>query len=134
MLIKLEEEVINFYNEAATKTENPEIKKTLESLSKESMEHKTLLIKTSRETVTEMTLEPVTGLNLEEKLNLLKKELREGKEDIKTKLVKVEETIKEIYLETSKKIMYISGDTSYLLERFAKQCNEKIMEIKKMGK
>ncbi len=131
-LLKLEEKVLSFYKAAADQIEHKGIKDLFLSFIDRGLKRKEILIKTRRETVTEMTLEPITSLNLNEKIVEVEKEIENKEKKPLNRAAEIENTLKKLYSDVSRKITYISADTSYLLDKFAREHGKREKMIKKI--
>ena len=115
-LIELEEKITEFYRAAAEKVIQDELRETFLSFSREDSKHKNSLSKVRRETVVEMSLEPITGLKLEERFLLINSVLKDNSLNDLKKALALEEMMQELYITASKRVIYISADMSVLMD------------------
>jgi len=129
ILTDIEERVSKLYEKMAQKIEDVKLKDLFLSFSKKSLQQTEKITETRRKTVTEMTLEPITGLKIGEKLaeidNMFKSE-----EFTFDKLVKLENVLSELYKNATKKVSHISADVSFLLDNLSKEHKKRENAIK----
>ena len=120
IITDIQEKISNFYEKAANKMEKTSLKELFLSFSKKTLHQKDMLTEKRRRTVTEMTLEPLTGLRLNEKLTQIDNIIKD-EQLVFGKIIELEEILSELYRDVSKKIAYISADVSYLLDNFSRE-------------
>ena len=131
ILTNTEEKVSKFYEKAAQKIEDVKLKDLFLSFSKKALQQKDSLTETRRRTVTEMTLETITGLKLSEKLTKIDSVI-ESEEVELSKLVELEDLLSELYKTVSKKVAHISADVSFLLDNLSREHRKRKRNIEKV--
>jgi len=107
--------------------EYPDIK-ILRELAEDSYKNAGTLEKLMRETVVEMTLEPITGVDLERVMNELKKiDDNAGLDEI----VELSDTLSELYLEVSSRIRQMSAETSMYLKKISRKRKRVVQNLEK---
>ena len=120
-LVELESKLTEFYREAAKRTHQNELRDTFSSFSEKSSTRKDALERVRRESVVEMALEPITGLELQTHSRQIDSVLRdEGMSDLQKATV-LESVVQDVYTETSTKVIYTSADASILLDRLSQE-------------
>lgn len=119
LLIKLEEEFSDRCVEKADRIEDPQMKKALRDLARVHRERVDALKKTSRETVIEMALEPMSFPSLTSRLEEMRRLLNSS--NLGRTLIDVEGMFENLYREVSSKIVRMSGDAALLLKSFSKE-------------
>ncbi len=130
ILTNMEEKISKFYEKVAQKVEDTKLKDLFFSFSKRALQEKDSLTETRRRTVTEMTLETITGLKLSEKLAKINSVI-ESEEIELSKLVELEELLSELYETVSKKVAHISADVSFLLDDLSREHGKRRRSIEK---
>jgi len=120
ILTDIQEKISKFYEKAANKMEKTSLKELFLSYSKKTSQQKDMLTEKRRRTVTEMTLEPLTGLKLNEKLTQIDNIIKD-EQLVFDKIIELEGILSELYRDVSKKIAHISADVSYLLDNFSRE-------------
>ncbi len=107
--------------------EYPDIK-ILRELAEDSNKNARTLEKLMRETVVEMTLEPITGIDLERMMNELKKmDDNAGLDEIP----KLSSTLSDFYVEISSKIRQMSAETSMYLKKVSRKRKRVVQTLEK---
>ncbi len=103
-------------------------KKTLRELSEDSRKNVESLEKLVRETVVEMTLEPITGIDLAE---LTEKfgEMNDGTEP--EKIIEACNSLSELYAEISSKVKQMSAETSMYLKKINRKRKRMIQQLER---
>jgi len=130
ILTNMEEKISKFYEKVAQKVEDTKLKDLFLSFSKRALQQKDSLTETRRRTVTEMTLETITGLKLSEKLAKINSVI-ESEEIELSKLEELEELLSEFYKTVSKKVAHISADVSFLLDNLSREHGKRKRSIEK---
>lgn len=125
ILADTQEKISKFYEKLAQKMEKANLKELFLLLSKKTSQQKEMLTETRKRTVTEMTLEPITGLKLSEKLMKINSIIKDEQLAF-DKIIELEEVLSELYSDVSKEIAYISADVSYLLGNFSREHRKRI--------
>jgi len=120
IITDVEEKVSKLYEKLAQKTCETKLKDLFLSFSKRVLQQKETLTETRRRSVTEMTLEPITGLKLREKLAEINGAIKSEGITI-GKLVELEEVLSALYKTVSKKISHISADVGFLLDNLSRE-------------
>lgn len=123
ILVSFEEELGRLYGELIESVSEGSLRDVLGTLMESHKERAEMLRKTSKETVVEMALEPITGLDLERRIEEIKSRLR--KETPLTSVQSLEEELETLYREVSSKVSRVSGDVAMLLRQFAKDSERK---------
>jgi rubrerythrin len=121
-LIELEDKIANFYKEAAERVRQDGLKELFLSFNRRNLERRDTIDRVKRETVLEMTLEPITGLRLENYIQRIDDIIRNEKAaDPIDKSLRMEEIVYRLYNEVSVKVMYMSAGTSEMLKTLSKE-------------
>lgn len=120
-ILNLENQVALFYREISQKVENKELSIFLLSLSESYLRNIELINKRRRETVVEMALEPISGLNLSSYIAKINSIINSGEIGNLDKAIQLNKILEELYVKASFKIASISPDTSELLSRLSRR-------------
>jgi phosphopantetheine adenylyltransferase len=101
------------------RTTHSDLKNILLSFIEDSLKREELLNKARRETVIEMSLEPITGIRLTEYLTKLVNLIDNNSINDLNKLIEIVDLMYELYNNISKRVIYASVETSMLLENFS---------------
>lgn len=130
ILTNMEEKISKFYEKIAQKIGDTELKDLFLSFSKKALQQKDSLTETRRRTVTEMTLETITGLKLSEKLAKIDSMIEREEVEL-SKLLELEDLLSELYKTISKRVAHISADVSFLLDNFSREHRRRKRSIEK---
>jgi len=118
-LIELESMIAKFYRASAERSEISGSKEIFLAFEKANRQRIDSLDRVRRETVVEMSLEPITGLGLGEHM-LHVKRMIEGESLADTqKALALESVMKDIYCQASRKLEYVSAEARELLNKFS---------------
>jgi len=120
-ILNIENQAAQFYREIAGRLENRELSIFLLSLSESYMRNAELIDKRRRETVVEMALEPISGLNISSYIARINSIISSGEMRDIDKAIELSRIIEELYFKASSKIASISPDTSELLSRLSRR-------------
>jgi hypothetical protein len=110
------------------KTTRSDLKNILLSFIEDSLKREELLNKARRETVIEMSLEPITGIRLTEYLTNVVNLIDNNSINDLNKLIEIVDLMYELYNNISKRVIYASVEASMLLENFS-QVNYKLIPL-----
>lgn len=130
ILTNMEEKISKFYEKIAQKIGDTELKDLFLSFSKKALQQKDSLTETRRRTVTEMTLETITGLKLSEKLAKIDSVIEREEVEL-SKLLELEDLLSGLYKTVSKRVAHISADVSFLLDNFSREHRRRKRSIEK---
>jgi len=120
ILTNIEEKVSKLYENIAQKIKDMKLKDLFLSFSEKIREQKETLTETRRRTVTEMTLEPITGLELNKQLAEIDSIIK-SEEFTFDKLLELEDILSGLFKTVAKKIAHISADVSFLLDNLSRE-------------
>jgi len=116
--IKLETEAVGFYEKAAERTEDVQMKNIIEAIIKQSKKNIKKLQRVRRENTTEMILEPIKDLTSDQ-YNQIKMTLEVWTKDkIFENAQKIEENIKCFFKDASGKVGFLV-EVEYIFEQLA---------------
>jgi rubrerythrin len=121
LIINIESQEAQFYREMAGRLENRELSIFLLSLSENCMRNAELIDKRRRETVVEMALEPISGLNIGSYMEKINSIISSGEMGDIDKAIELSRIIEDLYAKASSRIASISPDTSELLSRISRR-------------
>ena len=130
LLIESERKLGQFYEGMRAGTDQTKLKSLMSDYAKKSLGRMEKMRKTRVETVVEMTLEPITGLNLDELLEEFNSTAESRRLTDFQKAMTLERTISELYARASPKIMQISAETSELLTALSRESADRCNELK----
>jgi hypothetical protein len=81
------------------------------------------------ERVVEMTLEPITDLNLTDLIVTINRILQHGNINNLEKTIRLEKAVSELYARASPRIMQTSSDTGQLLLELSRESIERYQEL-----
>lgn len=128
-ILNLENRAAEFYKSIARKVKSKELSLFLLSLSERYLRNAELISRKRRETVIEMALEPISGLNLNSYTIQINNTISSESIDNLDKAIQLNKILEVLYSEASSKIASMSPDTSELLSRLSR---EKNVERKKL--
>lgn len=128
-LIESESKLEQLYEATAQATKHPELKSLLSNFRKSSLKRIEMMRRARVESVVEMALEPITGLNLTELLARVNTTVQNGHVANIEKLMTLERTISDLYARASPKIMRISADTGELLRTLSRESAERLQHL-----
>jgi len=132
ILGELETELAEFYRATAQRSICDDLKRAFLSYYEQTVRHLSTLKKMRYETVTEMTLEPITGLKLchigTEVDCLLEDKVLPDLE----KALRLEAVMQNLYRDVAQRIMYISPDVGDLLEKSSRESSKRIGELNRL--
>ena len=121
----------DIYKTLAQKTENNALKEVFEALSGEEGKNHGLMIKTRRENVTEMILEPVTGLHQEDyEIHLKITDLREDADLLRAALI-LEERGKKFFQGASAKVPL--PEVARIFRKMVQRKEENLEKLRGLG-
>jgi len=119
--MEIESKLADFYKNAAERVEQSKLRKLFSTFFEDSLDRRDTLTKVQRETVIEMTLEPIIGLKLEEHMLQIERIIDNEKATHLEKAIALERINRELYDEASVKVRYTSADASEVLSRFSQE-------------
>jgi len=119
--IEIESKLVNFYKTAAERVEQTKLKELFSTFFKRSLDRRDTLTRVRRETVIEMTLEPITGLKLKEYALQIERIIKDEEANYLEKAIKLEGINLELYDKASVRVKYTSADASEVLNRFSQE-------------
>jgi len=120
-LIEIQSHVNDIYKDLAERTKNPKLAKALKDLVLENSERVESSNRVRQSTVTEFSLEPITGLRLADYAERINQVAGSKESDEAKKAAKLEGVMEELYREVAHKVIYASPDTSYLFTTFSQR-------------
>jgi len=124
-LIELESMIAKFYRASAERFELSGSKEIFLAFERANQQRIDSLDRVRRETVVEMSLEPITGLGLGEHM-LHVKRMIEGKSLGDTqKAMALEGVMKDIYRQASRKLEYVSAEACELLNKLSMESSRR---------
>jgi hypothetical protein len=134
LLIENERKLEELYERAAKATNDPELRILLSNSSKKGLKRIERMRTARVETVVEIALEPITDLILNDLLATINSTIgNAGLSDLE-KTQALERTTSELYSRTSPKISQISAETGELLNAFANESKERLLELEQYVK
>ncbi|MEM2902387.1 MAG: hypothetical protein QXO32_06635 [Candidatus Bathyarchaeia archaeon] len=127
-LIEVERGVAQFYEHLAKEVKDKALRETLSQTIRESIGRVESLNRVRQLTVTEFSLEPITGLNLEHYTVQINK-MREGSQYSLEKAAELEDALQKLYEEASATIIYASPDASELLAQFSRESQKRKLKL-----
>ena len=126
--IKLETEAVGFYEKAAERTEDVQMKNIIEAIIKQSKKNIKKLQRVRRENTTEMILEPIKDLasNQYEQITITPEDWTD--EEVIEYAQKVEENIKAFFINASGKVDFL-GEVAYIFEQLAAKHEENMNSL-----
>lgn len=129
LLIESERKLHQLYETTAEDTSHAKLKSFLSESGKNSLKRMEMMRRARIETVMEMMLEPLTGLNLAGLLATIDTTVENMRVSNLEKAMILERTISELYASASPKIAQISAETSELLMALSLQSMERLREL-----
>ena len=120
-ITEIESDLANFYKIAAERAKQTNLRELFYKSFKRNSGRRDALAKARRETITEMTLEPIVGLKLKEYALQIDRIVKDEKVDYLKRAITLEKIIYELYNKISAKVTYISADVSQILNRFSQE-------------
>lgn len=124
-LVELQSVVAELYKASAESVESSDLRELLLTFAKSSQEGIESLTRVRRETVIEMSLEPITGLRLDDQRLSVKQIIADQNLDHRHKAIALEQIVQDLCNKTSEKVAYISADTSELLKRLSEESSNR---------
>jgi len=124
-LIELESMITEFYRASAERAKLGELREIFLAFEKANLKRRDSMGRVRRETVIEMSLEPITGVELSKYKFEVKRAIEDENLDDLQKALALEAIIQDLYGKASKKVAYVSADTSELLNRLAQESLER---------
>jgi rubrerythrin len=115
----------------AEKAQDPALRKVLEGLSAEEKKNHALMVRTRRENVTEMILEPVTGLNQEDYEIDVNVSDRMEDMDLLRVALRLEERAKKFFRDGSSKVPL--PEVARIFRRIAQKKEENLTKLQGLG-
>jgi len=134
LLIQCENKLETFYQGEAEKTKSAKLKPLFKDFSEKNKEHKDKMEKTRRETLVEMALEPITGLNLNEHLAQIDSIIKKHNMDSVEKTIVLEEIMQKLYSEASSKVINASAETGELLRKLSEESVDRRLMMERIGR
>jgi len=133
LLIELESTIAEFYKASAERTSRRDLREVFLALEKANLKRRESLSRVRQGTVIEMSLEPITGLQLEEYELHVKRVMEDGNLDDLQKAIALESITQDLYGRVSDKVANVSADTSELLSRLSQESLERKRIFLSMG-
>ena len=121
----------DFYRSAVDKARDPVLKEILQALSNEERKNFSLMEQTRRENVTEMVLEPISGLQQEDYEVDLKSPEQAKDEDLLKMTLIIEEKERKFFDDSSKKIPL--PEVSSIFRKIAQKKEKNIIKLQALG-
>lgn len=118
---EVERDLANFYKIGAERVKQTSLRELFYVSFKRNLGRRDALAKVRRETVMEMTLEPIVGLRLKEYALQIEGIIKDEKVDYQKRAINLEEIIYKLYNKISEKVMYTSADVSEMLNKFSQE-------------
>lgn len=129
LLIASEKKLHELYEIAGNETTEDNLKAFLSDSGKKSLMRMNLMQRARVERVVEITLEPITGLQLADLTAGINNAIENGNASPLEKTLRLERAMAELYTRTSPKIMQISSDTAELLLELSHESIERQHEL-----
>jgi len=117
-LIELESMIAEFYRASAERSELSGLKELFLAFDRANQQRIGSLDKVRRETIIEMSLEPITGLELGKHRLRVKRTIKDENLGNREKAVALEGIMQDVYSKASRKLEYVSAEACELLNRF----------------
>jgi len=134
LLIQTEAKMKEFYARVGKEIGEEETRLYFEQLAKYSSRRIDLMQKARVERVMEMTLEPITDLNLTDLITRFNDIIQDRNIRPLEKAARLEKTVSEVYTRTSPKIMQTSPDAGELLLELSHESLERKNQLEKYGR
>ena len=130
LLIESERKLKGLYEETLRETDEEKLKLFISETCKQNSKRVELMQKARIERVVEMTLEPITDLELTDLITRITNIVESRNVSNVQKTMRMEKTISELYVKVAPKIMGISSDTGDLILALSHESNDrqKILE------
>lgn len=129
LLIQTEGKLREFYERIGKETSEEKLKAFFTQLTKYSLRRINVMQKARVERVMELTLEPITDLNLTDLIATFKHALQDENMRPLERASRLEKTISELYARASPRIMQASPDTGELLLELSRESLERQHEL-----
>lgn len=127
-LIEIEQGVAQFYENLSKDVKDKALREVVSMVIQESLDRVKSLNRVRQLTVTEFSLEPITGLNLEYYMLQLNRIREEGPHTL-NRAAELEETLQKLYKEASATIICASPDASELLAQFSRESQKRKIKL-----
>jgi translation initiation factor RLI1 len=127
-LVEIEQGLAQFYEHLSKEVKDKTLKELVSEAVQESLARAESLNRVRQLTVTEFSLEPITGLNLEHytlQINMIREEDPYSLD----KAVELEDTLQKLYQEASARILSASPDASELLVQFSRESRKRKLKL-----
>jgi len=124
-LIELESMIAKFYRASAERSEPSGSKEIFLAFEKVNRQRIDSLDRVRRETVVEMSLEPIAGLGLGEHMLHVKRMIEGESLGDAQKAIALEGVMKDIYRQASRKLEYVSAEACELLNKFSMESSRR---------
>jgi len=125
LLIELESTIAKFYAASAERARRRDLREIFLTFEKANLKRRESLSRVRQGTVIEMSLEPITGLQLEKYELKAKHAMEDGNLDDLQKAIALESITQDLCRGVSDKVANVSADTSELLSRFSQESLER---------
>ena len=125
-LIELESMIAEFYRASVERSQASSSKEIFLTFEKANRQRMSSLDKVRRETVIEMSLEPIMGLALEEHRLHVRRVIEDRNLGDRQKAMALEDIMQGIYSEASRKLEYVSAEAFDLLNKFSLESSRRM--------
>jgi len=125
-LIELESMIAEFYRASVERSQASSSKEIFLTFEKANQQQMSSLDKVRRETVIEMSLEPIMGLALEEHRLHVRRLIEDKNLGDPQKAMALEDIMQGIYREASRKLEYVSAEAFDLLNKFSLESSRRM--------
>lgn len=132
-LTELETTMTQFYRASAERASYGKLREVFLTFEKANLKRRESLSRVRQGTVIEMSLEPITGLQLKEYEFHVKRKMEDRKLDDLQKAIALESITQDLYDKVSDKVASMSADTSELLRRLSQESSERKRTLVSMG-
>jgi hypothetical protein len=129
LLIQNEGKLKELYEKTSKEVSGEKLKAFLTQSSENSSKRINLMQRARVERVVEMTLEPITDLNLTDLIVTINRILQHGNINNLEKTIRLEKAVSELYARASPRIMQTSSDTGQLLLELSRESIERYQEL-----
>lgn len=129
VLIESERKLGELYEIASSEADDAKVKFLLSDSEKNSSTRIEKMQRARVESVVEMALEPLSGLELGELLTRIRATLQSDRMSNLEKVTNLERALSELYARASPKVAQISADTSELLMALSRESMERLCEL-----
>ncbi|MFQ5761657.1 MAG: hypothetical protein ACE5PO_01360 [Candidatus Bathyarchaeia archaeon] len=130
-LLRCEDKLSEFYNTLASQAEREDHRTHFTTLQQKCVERKNAMERIRRETIVELALESISGINLSSFLSGIDRISQSTNKNYLEKAEAAERLTQEVYNQTSAKVASISAEMSDLLSRLARESDLHVEALKR---